>query len=54
MYCPINSVGLVINYGMLSYLVHEHDWHYLVANLFGAACAAIWNFSLNHVITWRD
>jgi putative flippase GtrA len=54
MYCPINTVGLLINYGILSYLVHSHDWHYLVANLVGAGFAAVWNFSLNHLITWRD
>jgi putative flippase GtrA len=53
-YCPINTVGLLINFGVLSYLVHDHDWHYLVANLVGAGCAAVWNFTLNHLITWRD
>jgi putative flippase GtrA len=54
LYCPINTVGLLINYGILSYLVHEHEWHYLAANLIGAGCAAVWNFCLNHMITWRD
>ena len=54
LYCPINTVGLLINYGILRYLVNEHAWHYLVANLFGAGCAAVWNFCLNHMITWRD
>lgn len=53
-YCPINTVGLLINFGVLSYLVHDHDWHYLLANLIGAGVAAVWNFSLNHLITWRD
>jgi putative flippase GtrA len=53
-YCPINTVGLLINFGVLSYLVHDHDWHYLVANLVGAGFAAVWNFTLNHLITWRD
>lgn len=53
-YCPINSVGLIINFGVLSYLVHQHDWHYLLANLVGAGFAAVWNFTLNHFITWRD
>lgn len=54
MYCPINTVGLLINFGILTVLVHEYDWHYLLANLVGAGCAAVWNFCLNHVITWRD
>ncbi len=27
--------------------------HYLLANLVGAGIAAVWNFGLNHVITWR-
>lgn len=53
-YCPINTVGLLINFGVLSYLVHDHDWHYLLANLVGAGFAAVWNFTLNHLITWRD
>lgn len=53
-YVPINSVGLLINYGVLSYLVHDYHWHYLMANLIGAAFAAVWNFALNHLITWRD
>ncbi len=53
-YCPINSVGLLINFGVLTYLVHDHEWHYLVANLVGAGLAALWNFTLNHLITWRD
>jgi len=53
-YCPINTVGLLINYGVLTFLVHDHDWHYLLANLVGAGFAAIWNFTLNHLITWRE
>jgi putative flippase GtrA len=27
--------------------------HYLIANLIGAAIAAVWNFGLNNAITWR-
>ena len=52
-YFPINTVGLLINYGVLTYLHDSHGWHYLLANLVGAGIAAIWNFSLNHLITWR-
>lgn len=53
-YFPINMVGLLINFGVLSFLVHDQGWHYLVANLVGAGFAAVWNFTLNHLITWRD
>ncbi|HEY7033862.1 MAG TPA: GtrA family protein [Thermomicrobiales bacterium] len=53
-YFPINTVGLLINYGVLSVLYHDHGVHYLIANLVGAAIAAVWNFALNNVITWRD
>jgi putative flippase GtrA len=53
-YCPINSVGLLINWGILAYLVEHSDMHYLMANLIGAGIAAVWNFSLNHMITWRE
>jgi putative flippase GtrA len=54
MYFPINLVGLIINYIILTLLVHEFDVHYLVANLFGAGIAAIWNFVVNHHVTWRE
>lgn len=53
-YFPINMVGLLINFGVLSFLVHDQGWHYLIANLVGAGFAAVWNFTLNHLITWRD
>lgn len=52
-YVPINLGGLAINWGILTYLHSEHGMHYLLANLVGAAVAAVWNFSLNNVITWR-
>lgn len=54
MYFPINLVGLLINFGVLYVLVHAFDVHYLVANLFGAGIAAIWNFVVNHHVTWRE
>ena len=53
-YVPINLGGLMINWGILYYLNAEHGVHYLAANLIGAGVAAVWNFSLNHAITWRD
>jgi dolichol-phosphate mannosyltransferase len=54
LYFPINTVGLIINFGVLYVLVHSYGWHYLVANLFGAGCAAVWNFVVNNLVTWRD
>ncbi len=53
-YLPINLGGLLINWGVLYYLNEEHGVHYLAANLIGAGIAAIWNFCLNHAITWRE
>jgi dolichol-phosphate mannosyltransferase len=53
-YVPINIGGLAINWGVLTYLNHEWAVHYLVANLIGAAIAAVWNFGLNNAITWRS
>lgn len=53
-YLPINSVGLLINWGLLTWLVHDYGVPYLVANLFGAGVAAVWNFVMNHIVTWRD
>lgn len=52
LYGSINSGGLVINWLTLVSL-DQWDWNYLVANLVGAGIAAIWNFSLNHALTWR-
>jgi putative flippase GtrA len=54
MYFPINCIGLLINVGILTLLVDQFHLHYLVANLFGAGTAAIWNFAVNHKITWRE
>lgn len=53
MYFPINFVGLLINFGVLWLLVHTFDVHYLIANLVGAGIAAVWNFVVNHHVTWR-
>jgi dolichol-phosphate mannosyltransferase len=53
-YVPINIGGLAINWGILAYLHEEATIHYLIANLIGAAVAAVWNFTLNNAITWRS
>jgi putative flippase GtrA len=52
-YVPINAGGLFINWVVLTFLHDSFDMHYLIANLFGAGLAAIWNFGLNNAITWR-
>lgn len=52
-YIPINIGGLLINWGILLYLTKEFGLHYQLANLIGAGVAAIWNFALNNMITWR-
>ena len=44
----------LINWALLVYLVESQDVHHLAANFVGAGVAAIWNFSLNNVITWRE
>jgi dolichol-phosphate mannosyltransferase len=54
LYFPINLVGLLINFVVLTMLVDHAGWHYLLANLVGAGCAAIWNFVLNNMVTWRE
>jgi len=51
-YFPINMIGLVINVLVLKVLVNEGGLHYLIANLFGAGAAAVWNFLLNNHFTW--
>ena len=53
MYGAVNSGGLLINYLVLTLLVRETSMHYLMANLVGAGVAAVWNFGLNNMITWR-
>lgn len=52
-YAPINTVGLFINWGVLLYLHEEWGMHLVLANFVGAGIAAVWNFLLNHLITWR-
>jgi putative flippase GtrA len=53
LYGSINSGGLLINWFTLVSL-DRMGWNYLFANLIGAGIAAVWNFSLNHALTWRD
>ena len=52
-YLPINIGGLLINWAVLYWTMEQFGMHYLMANLFGAGIAAIWNFALNNAITWR-
>lgn len=52
LYGSINSGGLLINWLLLISL-ERTGMNYLLANLVGAGVAAIWNFSLNHALTWR-
>ena len=52
LYGSINSGGLLINWLTLVSL-EQIGLNYLVANLIGAGIAAVWNFSLNHSLTWR-
>jgi putative flippase GtrA len=52
LYGTINSAGLVINWFTLVSL-NRLGMNYLIANLVGAGLAAVWNFSLNHALTWR-
>lgn len=53
-YVPINSGGLLINWAVLLYLVERQSVHHVLANFIGAGLAAIWNFGLNNMITWRE
>jgi dolichol-phosphate mannosyltransferase len=52
LYGSINSGGLIINWIFLVSL-ERLGMNYLLANLIGAGVAALWNFSLNHAVTWR-
>jgi putative flippase GtrA len=52
-YGSINSGGLLINWLILVSLDNV-GLNYLIANLIGAGTAAVWNFSLNHALTWRE
>jgi dolichol-phosphate mannosyltransferase len=53
LYGSINSGGLLINWITLVSL-DRIGLNYLIANLVGAGIAAVWNFSLNHALTWRE
>ena len=54
MYAPINTVGLIINWQLAVFLKDRLELHSLLAQFVGAGVAAVWNFGLNNVITWRD
>lgn len=53
LYGSVNSGGLLINWIILLSL-ERIGLNYLVANLIGAGIAAVWNFSLNNALTWRQ
>ena len=53
LYGTVNSGGLLINWALLVSL-ERAGLNYLVANVIGAGVAAVWNFSLNHALTWRQ
>jgi putative flippase GtrA len=53
LYAAVNSGGLVINTAILLYVGSHSGMHHQLANLIGAGVAALWNFALNHFITWR-
>ncbi len=52
LYGSINSGGLLINW-LTHVSLDRNGLNYLLANLVGAGIAAVWNFSLNHALTWR-
>lgn len=52
-YFLINSAGMFVNWQVLLFLCGHQGLHYQAANLVGAAMAAVWNFALNNVLTWR-
>ena len=54
MYAPINTVGLLINWQLAVFLKDRLELHSLLAQFVGAGVAAVWNFGLNNVVTWRD
>ena len=45
--------GLGINLGVLLLLTEVFGVHYLIANLFGIAVAALWNYTLSTWWTWK-
>ena len=51
-YHLVNGAGVGINIGMLFALVAGIGLYYPIANFFGAAAAAVWNFIANHLFTW--
>lgn len=52
-YQVINFTGLFINVAVLYALTEGLGFHYIGSNILGAAMAAVWNYSVNHAVTWR-
>jgi putative flippase GtrA len=53
-YVPINSIGLLINLEVAILLTDNLSVHLQIASLLGAGVAAIWNFAVNNLVTWRS
>ncbi len=58
MYVPINTVGLLIAFGVaklaLPIFPSETGIYLQIAGLIGAGVAAVWNFTGNSLLTWRS
>ncbi len=52
-YQLVNLTGLLINVAVLYALTAGLGLHYFGSNLMGAGMAAVWNYTVNHTVTWR-
>ncbi len=49
----VSLAGLGINIGVLWMFTHVFGVHYLISNLIGIAVAALWNYFLSTLWTWK-
>jgi dolichol-phosphate mannosyltransferase len=54
LFIAISSTGALINFSVSIFLAHRAGWDLAWADLVGIALAAVWNYSLNRTVTWRE
>ncbi|MFX4301507.1 glycosyltransferase [Alicyclobacillus tolerans] len=52
-FAAISLIGIAINEAVLASLVYFLGVHYILGNLTGIAIATLWNFIINHKVTWQ-
>ena len=50
----ISLSGLVLNTLIIATLLYKFSWHYLLSQVMSTGIVLLWNFTLNHVWSFRE